>query len=45
MKVWEVSFAVDRQTKIVKCDCAVKKKIEVKITVRPSGHILMNKEH
>ena len=45
MKVREVSFAADCQTKVVKCDCAANKKIEVKITVLPFGYILINSVH
>ena len=45
MKVSEVSFTVDYQTKIVKCDCATKENFEVKITVIPFGCILINKVH
>ena len=45
MKVREVSFAADCQTKVVKCDCAANKKIEVKITVLPFGCILINIVH
>ena len=41
MKIWEVSSAVDCQTKIVKCDYAAKKTFEVKITVLPFGCILI----
>ena len=35
-------FADDCEAKIVKCDYAAK---EVKITVLPIGHILINKVH
>ena len=46
MKIWEVSFTVDCQTKIVKCDYTAKKKnFEGKITVLPFSCILINKMH
>ena len=45
MEVSEVSLVVDCQTKIVKCDCAVKENFEVKIIVLTFGCILINKVH
>ena len=38
--MWEVSFAVDCQTKIVKCDCAANENFEVTITVLSFGCVL-----
>ena len=45
MKVWEVSLAVDCQTKIVKCGCAAKENFEVTVIVLTFGCILINKMH
>ena len=45
MKIREVSFAVDRQKKIVKYDYAAKENFEVKIAVLPFHCILINKVH
>ena len=42
-KIWEVSFAVHCQTKIVKCGYAATENFEVKIIVFPFGCILINK--
>ena len=43
--MWEVTLAVDCQTKIVKCDYAAKENFEVKTKVPPFGYILINKVH
>ena len=44
-KVWQVSSAVDCQTKIVKCGYAAKKIFEVKIIALPISCILIKKLH
>ena len=43
--IYEVSFAVDCQTKIVKCSYSAKENFEVKIILLPVGCILINKVH
>ena len=43
-KIWEVSFAVHCQAKIVKCGYAATENFEVKIIVFPFGCILINKD-
>ena len=43
--MWEVSFAVDCQKKILKCDYAAKENYEVKVIVLTLGFILINKVH
>ena len=42
-KIWEVSFAVDCKTKIVKCGYAAEENFEMKIIVLPFSCISVNR--